>query len=102
MDSGITYTALNNFINAINHGSDERWNQTLKNMIIKFVNEKKEDWDAYIDCHVFALNTTKHASSPLKSCLEEKQYCLLNCHIMRKKKNCCMTMRIQILASKTG
>jgi endonuclease IV len=32
-------------------------------MIVKFVNEKKEDWDVYIDCHVFAYNTGKHASS---------------------------------------
>ncbi|KAL5518000.1 hypothetical protein EMCRGX_G003661 [Ephydatia muelleri] len=45
------------------NGLDERWNQTLKNMIVKFVNEKKEDWDVYIDCHVFEYNTAKHASS---------------------------------------
>eukprot|EP00731_Ephydatia_muelleri_P016252 Em0009g676a len=45
------------------NGLDERWNQTLKNMIVKFLNEKKEDWDVYIDCHVFAYNTAKHASS---------------------------------------
>ena len=45
------------------NGLDERWNQTLKNMIVKFVNEKKEDWGVYIDCHVFAYNTAKHASS---------------------------------------
>ena len=32
-------------------------------MIVKNVNEKKEDWDVYIDCHVFAYNTAKHASS---------------------------------------
>ena len=32
-------------------------------MIVKYVNEKKEDWDVYIDCHVFAYNTAKHASS---------------------------------------
>eukprot|EP00731_Ephydatia_muelleri_P005131 Em0002g1307a len=34
-----------------------------QNMIVKFVNEKKEDWGVYIDCHVFAYNTAKHASS---------------------------------------
>ena len=32
-------------------------------MIVKYVNEKKEDWDVYIDCHVFVYNTAKHASS---------------------------------------
>ena len=32
-------------------------------MIAKYVNEKKEDWDVYIDCHVFAYNNAKHASS---------------------------------------
>ncbi|KAL5505539.1 hypothetical protein EMCRGX_G006987 [Ephydatia muelleri] len=40
-----------------------KMDQTLKNMIVKFVYEKKEDWDVYIDCHVFAYNTAKHASS---------------------------------------
>ena len=32
-------------------------------MIAKYVNEKKEDWDDYIDCHVFAYNTAMHAFS---------------------------------------
>eukprot|EP00731_Ephydatia_muelleri_P032744 Em0024g288a len=31
--------------------------------VVKFLNEKKEDWDVYIDYHVFAYNTAKHASS---------------------------------------
>ena len=69
--SGITYTVLNYIIHAISHAPllrqmayiDERWNQTLKKMIAKYVNEKKEDCDVYIDCHVFAYNTAKHASS---------------------------------------
>ena len=56
-------------------------------MIVKFVNEKKEDWNVYIDCHVFAYNTGKHASSlysPFEVMFGRKAILPLNCHIMRK------------------
>ena len=49
-------------------------------MIVKFVNEKKEDWDVYIDCHVFAYNTAKHAStlySPFKVMFGRKAVMLI-------------------------
>ena len=58
-------------------------------MIAKYVNEKKEDWDVYIDCHVFAYNNAKHASSLdllFEVMFGRKQYCLLKCHMMRKEK----------------
>ena len=45
------------------NGLDERWNQTLKNMVVKYAHEKKKDWDMYLDSRVFAYNTSKHASS---------------------------------------
>lgn len=45
------------------NGIDEQWNQTLKNMVIKYAHEKKEDWDMYLDSCVFAYNTSKHTSS---------------------------------------
>ena len=41
----------------------ERFNQTIQNMLVKFVNEKKELWEDYLDTCVFAYNTSKHESS---------------------------------------
>ena len=32
-------------------------------MTVKYVHEKKEVWDPFLDCHMFAYNTSKHASS---------------------------------------
>ena len=45
------------------NGLDERWNQTLKNMIVKYVSSRKEIWDEYLDTCVFAYNTSRHESS---------------------------------------
>ena len=45
------------------NGLDERWNQTLKNMIAKYVSSRKELWDEYLDACVFAYNTSRHESS---------------------------------------
>ena len=42
---------------------DERWNQTLKNMIVNYVSSRKELWDEYLDACVFAYNTSRHESS---------------------------------------
>ena len=42
---------------------DERWNQTLKTMIVKYAESKKELWDEYVDSCVFACNTSSHESS---------------------------------------
>ena len=36
------------------NGLDERWNQTLKNIIVKYVSSRKELWDEYLDACVFA------------------------------------------------
>ena len=41
----------------------ERFNQTLQNMLVKYVNQKKERWEEYLDICVFAYNTAKHDSS---------------------------------------
>ena len=41
----------------------ERWNQTLKSMLVKFVEDKREEWDTVLDGCIFAYNTSKHASS---------------------------------------
>ena len=41
----------------------ERWNQTLKSMLVKFVEDKREEWDTVLDCCVFTYNTSKNASS---------------------------------------
>ena len=52
------------------NGLDERWNQTLKNIIMKYVSSRKELWDEYLDACVFAYNTSHRESSlhtnPLK------------------------------------
>jgi hypothetical protein len=40
------------------NGLDERFNQTLQNMILKFIKDnKKEDWDTQIDRCIYAYNT---------------------------------------------
>jgi transposase InsO family protein len=45
------------------NGLDERWNQTLKQMLIKFTEGRKDEWDQYLDTCVFAYNTAKHEST---------------------------------------
>eukprot|EP00731_Ephydatia_muelleri_P019536 Em0012g361a len=45
------------------NGLDERFNQTLQNMIVKFVQDKKEIWDEYLDTCVYAYNTSVHEST---------------------------------------
>ena len=37
--------------------------QTLQNMLVKFVSTKKEAWSAYLDTCVFAYNTSHHEST---------------------------------------
>ena len=45
------------------NGLDERWNQTLQQMLVKFVAEKREMWEEFLDTCVFSYNTSKHSSS---------------------------------------
>ena len=45
------------------NGLEERFNQTLQNMLIKLIQDKKEEWDNYIDCSIYAYNTAVHESS---------------------------------------
>ena len=45
------------------NGLDERRNQTVKNMLVKFVGTRKETWDEYLDHCVFVYNTSHHESS---------------------------------------
>ena len=42
---------------------DERFNQTLQTMLVKFVNSKKQKWSSFLDTCVFAYNTSRHESS---------------------------------------
>ena len=42
---------------------DEHFNQTLQSMLVKFVQNKKEDWDLFIDTSIFAYNTSHHEST---------------------------------------
>ena len=45
------------------NGLDERWNQTLQQMLVKFTSTKKELWEDFLDTSVFAYNTSRHDSS---------------------------------------
>ena len=41
----------------------ERFNQTLQNMIIKFIKDNKVSWDEFLDTCIFAYNTAEHEST---------------------------------------
>ena len=41
------------------NGLDERFNQTLQNMLCKLVQENKESWDSFLDTCTFAYNTVR-------------------------------------------
>ena len=45
------------------NGLDERWNQALKQMLVKFTRARKDEWDTFLDTCVFAYNTAKYESS---------------------------------------
>jgi hypothetical protein len=45
------------------NGLDERFNQTLQNMLVKFVCEKKEMWEDFLSTCTYAYNTSRHESS---------------------------------------
>lgn len=42
---------------------DERWNQTMKRMLVKFSNADKAAWDEHLNQCMFAYNTSRHESS---------------------------------------
>ncbi len=42
----------------------ERFNQTLQNMLVKYIDSKKKDsWHQYLDTCVFSYNTSRHEST---------------------------------------
>ena len=41
----------------------ERFNQTIQGMLVKFIGEKKETWEDYLDTCIYAYNTSRHESS---------------------------------------
>ena len=45
------------------NGLDERFNQTLQNMLLKFVEKKKELWEQFLDTCLYAYNTACHEST---------------------------------------
>lgn len=57
----ILYLHIHSCVQA--NGLDERFNQTLQNMLVKFVDEKKECWEDFLSTCVYAYNTSKHESS---------------------------------------
>ena len=42
---------------------DERFNQTLQNMLRKYVHENKKNWDNFLDALSYAYNTSRHEST---------------------------------------
>lgn len=42
---------------------DERFNQTLQNMLVKYISDKKEQWDQFLDMCMYAYNTSQHDST---------------------------------------
>eukprot|EP00731_Ephydatia_muelleri_P006450 Em0003g698a len=45
------------------NGTDKRFNQTLQNMLVKFIMDKKDVWDGFLDTCVYAYNTSVHEST---------------------------------------
>ena len=45
------------------NGLDERFNQTIQTMLVKFVSSEKNEWSRFIDTCVFAYNTSRHEST---------------------------------------
>lgn len=41
-------------------GLTERFNATLQNMLTPYVNDDRNNWDAYLDAVAFAYNTSRH------------------------------------------
>ena len=50
-------------VNVKANGLVERFNQTLQNMLIKYIDQKKELWEQFLDTCVFSYNTSKQESS---------------------------------------
>nr|XP_055054586.1 uncharacterized protein LOC129439799 [Misgurnus anguillicaudatus] len=45
------------------NGQDERTNQTIKRVLSKYCNDKQNDWDRHLKGVVYAINTSKQAST---------------------------------------
>ena len=45
------------------NGLVERFNQTLQNMLVKYIDQRKERWEQLLDTCVFSYNTSKQESS---------------------------------------
>ena len=52
-----------NFSPTLGNGLDERFNQTLQNMLVKYIIDKKEQWDQFLDMCIYAYNTSQHDSN---------------------------------------
>ena len=45
------------------NGLDERYNQTLQNMLVKYTHQQKAVWDDFLDTCVYAYNTSVHETT---------------------------------------
>ena len=54
---------LYNYLSVQANGLDERYNQTLQNMLVKYTHQKKAVWDDFLDTCVYAYNTSVHETT---------------------------------------
>ena len=52
-----------NFLFSQANGLDERYNQTLQNMFVKYATDNRAEWDNYLDTCVYAYNTSVQEST---------------------------------------
>lgn len=58
--SDLNFITYNNLLNVKANGLDERFNQTLQQMLVKYLDtEHKPEWDEFLDTCVFAYNTSR-------------------------------------------
>ena len=60
--TGICYASLYH-ISLQANGLDERYNQMLQDMLVKYACEKKAVWDDFLDTCVYAYNTSVHETT---------------------------------------
>lgn len=45
------------------NGLDERFNQTIQSMLVKFCQDSRDNWDQHLDTCTFGYNTSRHEST---------------------------------------
>ena len=45
------------------NGLDERFNQTLQRQLLKYIDDKQDDWDLYLNAILFSYRVSQQAST---------------------------------------